>query len=144
LLARAVATALVLSTTFAPALRAQATVAAPATSLALVPAGVVAAPRPAVAIRRSVPDAWTRSLAREDSLAPRKRAFHVGAMVGVVASSAFVLALTQPWEGDHGEERATAGSTVAVAMLMAALPGAVLGGVAGVIVHDAAGAVTRR
>ena len=137
-------TTLLVGMTLAPALRAQPTPEGIAGSVAPAPAGVVAAPRAAVAIQPSMPASWSRSLARADSLAPRKHAFHIGAVAGAVASSGFVLALMQPWKGDQGETRAPGGRAVAAAMLAAAIPGALLGGVAGVIVHDVHGAVRGR
>lgn len=139
---RTLATCIV-AATFVPMLGAQSVDQGPAAPLALAPAGVVAAHHAPVSIPGSVPEAWRRSIARADSVDPRKRAFHIGALAGAVAASGFALAVMQPWD-EGGCEAGPDARTVAGVMLVSAVPGALLGGVAGVIVHDVHGAATRR
>lgn len=134
--------ALVVATTIAPWLGAQSAMEAPASALAPAPAGLVASPRAELALRREVPEALTRSLAKADSLAPRKRAFHIGAVGGGLLAGGFMLALAQSSRNDGGDT--DDGGPGYGFVLASAGVGALLGGVAGVIVHDIAGAAGRR
>ena len=132
---------LALLAALAPALGAQSASDATLLPVAPSPAGVALEPRSEVAIEGSVPTAWTRSLARADSLAPRKRAFKIGALAGAVLTTGFALAVSQPWKEDGGD---TDSSDPGAGFLVAtSLVGALLGGFTGVIVHDVHGAVRR-
>lgn len=125
-----------------PALGAQSATESTTSLVTIAPAGAIAAPHVPVSIPSALPVTWSASLARADSLSGRKRAFHIGALAGAVAASGYMLAVMQPWD-EGGCESGPDGRTVAAVMLVSAIPGALLGGFAGVIVHDIHGAITR-
>lgn len=126
----------------APALGAQSASMASEGAVMPAPAGATHTQQLPVSIPGAVGESWSRSLARADSVGPRKRAFHIGAATGAVLASGFVLAVMQPWD-EGGCDGGPDGRAVAGAMLVSAVPGALLGGVAGVIVHDIGRAATR-
>ena len=117
--------------------------AAPAAALWPTPAGVRPARMPSAAAPASEPrPASAAARPAADSLAPRRRAFHWGALTGAILTGT-VAGVTVSRAGDAETADPGAGA-VAAATATGALIGALLGGVAGIIVYDVGKALRPR
>lgn len=108
------------------------------------PAGIVAAGHS----RRALPRVERTFAVRvpsvsADSLAARRRAFHIGALTGAVLLGTAAFLVAEPWaeEGGGDDESGRLGARF---VLIGVGTGAVLGGVAGALVYEVREAVRAR